>query len=156
MLFWTNRLRSSINPKIRLFLYCITVTYCQVLFYFLLGVFDMKHQKHSRHEGGGHAHHIKEFKRKFFVCLVLTIPVLLLSEMIQSWFGFTISIPLQKEVLFFLSLIVYLYGGLPFLRGMYQELKKRQPGMMTLIGTAISVAFFYLSLIHIWRCRRRG
>lgn len=103
----------------------------------------MKHQKHSRHEGGGHAHHIKEFKRKFFVCLVLTIPVLLLSEMIQSWFGFTISIPLQKEVLFFLSLIVYLYGGLPFLRGMYQELKKRQPGMMTLVGTAISVAFFY-------------
>jgi Cu2+-exporting ATPase len=63
--------------------------------------------------------------------------------MIQNWLGFTISIPLQKETLFFLSLIVYGYGGLPFLRGMYKELKKRQPGMMTLIGTAISVAFFY-------------
>ena len=103
----------------------------------------MKHQNHSQHENGGHAHHIIEFKKKFFVCLILTIPILLLSEMIQNWFGFTITIPLQKEVLFFLSLIVYGYGGLPFLRGMYQELKKRQPGMMTLIGTAISVAFFY-------------
>jgi Cu2+-exporting ATPase len=103
----------------------------------------MQHQNHSQHEGGGHAHHIQEFKRKFFVCLVLTVPILLLSEMIQNWFGFTITIPLQKEVLFFLSLIVYGYGGMPFLRGMYQELKKRQPGMMTLIGTAISVAFFY-------------
>jgi P-type Cu2+ transporter len=103
----------------------------------------MQHQKHMQHEGNGHAHHIKEFKRKLFVCLVLTVPILLLSEMIQSWFGFTVTIPLQKEVLFFLSLIVYGYGGMPFLRGMYQELKKRQPGMMTLIGTAISVAFFY-------------
>lgn len=103
----------------------------------------MKHQNHSKHEGGGHARHIEEFKRKFFVCLVLTVPILLLSEMIQNWFGFTLTIPLQKEALFFLSLIVYGYGGLPFLRGMYQELKKRQPGMMTLIGMAISVAFFY-------------
>ena len=103
----------------------------------------MKHQNHSQHENGGHAHHIEEFKKKFVICLILTIPILLLSEMIQNWFGFTITIPLQKQVLFLLSLIVYVNGGMPFLRGMYQELKKRQPGMMTLIGTAISVAFFY-------------
>ena len=103
----------------------------------------MKHQNHSQHEGGSHAHHIKQFKNKLLVCIVLTIPILLLSEMIQNWFGFIISIPLQKEVLFVLSLAVYGYGGLPFLRGLYQELKKGQPGMMTLIGTAISVAFFY-------------
>ena len=103
----------------------------------------MKHQNHSKHEGGGHARHIEEFKRKFFVCLILTVPILLLSEMIQNWFGFTLTVPLQKEALFFLSLIVYGYGGLPFLKGMYRELKKRQPGMMTLIGMAISVAFFY-------------
>ena len=103
----------------------------------------MKHQNHSQHENGGHAHHIEEFKKKFVICLILTIPILLLSEMIQNWFGFTITIPLQKQVLFLISLIVYVNGGMPFLRGMYQELKKRQPGMMTLIGTAISVAFFY-------------
>jgi len=63
--------------------------------------------------------------------------------MIQNWFGFTLQIPFQKEILFILSLFVYLYGGWPFLKGMSQELKKRQPGMMTLIGSAISVAFFY-------------
>jgi Cu2+-exporting ATPase len=55
----------------------------------------------------------------------------------------TLEIPLQKEILFFLLLIVYVYGGLPFLRGMVQQIKKRQPGMMTLIGTAISVIFFF-------------
>jgi len=91
-----------------------------------------------------HAHHMKEFQRKFWISLVFTVPILLLSEMIQMWFGLTwIRIPLQKEVLFLLSLFVYAYGGLPFLKGLVQEIKARQPGMMTLIGTAISVAFFY-------------
>lgn len=102
----------------------------------------MEHRRHKkdRHD---HSRHMEQFKRKFWVSLILTIPVLLLSEMIQTWFGFTIKIAFQKEVLFLLSLAVYLYGGWPFLRGMFQEIKKRQPGMMTLIGTAISVAFFY-------------
>ena len=103
----------------------------------------MKHQNHNQRKEGGHAHHIQEFRKKFVVCVVLTIPILLLSEMIQNWFGFSIIIPFQMEILFVLSLIVYAYGGLPFLRGMFKELQKRQPGMMTLIGTAISVAFFY-------------
>jgi Cu2+-exporting ATPase len=92
---------------------------------------------------GHHAHHIEVFKRKLVFSVFLTIPILLLSEMIQEWFGFVLNIPFQKEVLFFLSLLVYVYGGLPFLRGMVQEIRDRQPGMMTLIGTAISVAFFY-------------
>jgi Cu2+-exporting ATPase len=86
---------------------------------------------------------MEQFKRKFWVSLVFTVPILLLSEMIQTWFGFVIQIPLQREVLFLLSLFVYLYGGWPFLKGMLQEIGKRQPGMMTLIGSAISVAFFY-------------
>jgi len=90
-----------------------------------------------------HAHHMKEFQRKFWVSLVFTVPTLLLSETIQTWFGFKLDIPFQKEVLFLLSLIIYAYGGQPFLRGMLQEVRDRQPGMMTLIGTAISVAFFY-------------
>jgi len=103
----------------------------------------MNHQKQTKHDSGGHAHHIMEFKRKFWVSLILTIPILILSELIQTWFSFTLTIPYQKEVVFFLSLIIYVYGGLPFLKGMAQEIKKRQPGMMTLIGVAISVAFFY-------------
>ena len=74
---------------------------------------------------------------------MLTIPILLLSEMIQTWFNFSLEIPFQKLVLFILSSIVYLYGGWPFIKGMAQEIKTRQLGMMTLIGTAISVAFFY-------------
>jgi Cu2+-exporting ATPase len=87
---------------------------------------------------------MQEFKKKFWVSLILTIPILLLSEMIQMWLNLTwIKIPFQKEVLFFLSIIVYLYGGWPFLKGLFQEVKAKQPGMMTLIGTAISVAFFY-------------
>lgn len=91
-----------------------------------------------------HAHHMQEFKKRFWVSLVLTIPILLLSEMIQIWFNLQwIRIPFQKEVLFLLSIIIYFYGGWPFLKGLVQEIKSRQPGMMTLIGTAISVAFLY-------------
>ncbi len=104
---------------------------------------EMRKQSHNKHSHQDHAHHIEEFKRRFWFSLILTIPILLLSEMIQMWFNFSLKIPFQKEVLFLLSFVVYLYGGWPFIKGMVQELKNRQPGMMTLIGTAISVAFFY-------------
>ncbi|MEM3579697.1 MAG: copper-translocating P-type ATPase [Candidatus Bathyarchaeia archaeon] len=91
-----------------------------------------------------HAHHVEEFKQRFWVSLALTVPILLLSEMIQMWLSLEwIKIPYQKEVLSLLSIIVYLYGGWPFLKGLYQEVKARQPGMMTLIGMAVSVAMFY-------------
>jgi Cu2+-exporting ATPase len=84
------------------------------------------------------------FKRKFWISLVLTIPILLLSETIQTWLNLTwIKIPYQPEIMLILSTIIYAYGGLPFLQGMVEEIRSRQPGMMTLIGTAISVAFFY-------------
>ena len=105
--------------------------------------YRMNHQSHKAHSHQGHTQHIEEFKRKFWVSLMLTIPILLLSEMIQMWFGFSLEIPFQKHVVFLLSLIVYAYGGWPFLKGIVREIEKRQPGMMTLIGTAISVAFFY-------------
>jgi Cu2+-exporting ATPase len=87
--------------------------------------------------------HTGMFKKRFFVCLAFTIPVLLLSEAIQSWFHYTLSIPYQAYALLILAVIIYVYGGWPFLKGLTQELRKFQPGMMTLIGTAISVAFFY-------------
>ncbi|MEJ5326781.1 MAG: copper-translocating P-type ATPase [Candidatus Bathyarchaeia archaeon] len=91
-----------------------------------------------------HVHHMQMFKRKFWFSLALTVPVLLLSETIQSWLGLTwIVVPYQRENLLVLSAIIYVYGGLPFLQGMVEEVKRRQPGMMTLIGMAISVAFFY-------------
>jgi Cu2+-exporting ATPase len=103
------------------------------------------HSMHGgmKHEASGHMMHTGMFKRRFFVCLILTIPVLLLSEAIQTWFQFTITFPYQDYVLLFLALIIYVYGGWPFLKGLTQELRKLQPGMMTLISTAISVAFFF-------------
>ena len=100
---------------------------------------DTDHTRKAHHP----AKHIKEFKKKFWISLILTVPILLLSEVIQSWFGFRLIIPFQKEILLILSSIIYFYGGSPFLRGSLKELKNRQPGMMTLIATAISVAFFY-------------
>ncbi len=84
----------------------------------------MNHKKQSKHGMGSHAHHIEEFKRKFWISLALTIPILLLSELIQTWFSFTLTIPYQQEVVFLLSVIIYGYGGLPFLKGMVQEIKK--------------------------------
>lgn len=87
---------------------------------------------------------MQQFKNRFFISIAFTIPILLLSEMIQTWFNLTwIQLPFQKQFLFALSLIVYIYGGWPFLKGLVQEIKTRQPGMMTLISTAISVSFFY-------------
>ncbi|WP_428082773.1 copper-translocating P-type ATPase [Candidatus Hadarchaeum sp.] len=105
----------------------------------------MQHHFHGspEHMGHGHAHHLSDFKRRFLVSLVLTVPVLLLSEMIQMWFGFTLSIPYQGLVLLLISVPIYIYGGWPFLSGLVDEIRSRQPGMMTLIGMAISVAFFY-------------
>ena len=91
----------------------------------------------------GHMMHTGMFKKRFFVCLAFTIPVLLLSETIQTWFNFTISIPYQAYILLVLAVIIYVYGGWPFLKGMTEEVRKLQPGMMTLVGTAISVAFFF-------------
>ncbi len=95
------------------------------------------------HEKHDHSSHIEDFKRRFKISLVLTIPVLIFSETIQNWFGFSLTIPFQKEILLLLSSVIYFYGGYPFLKGLISEIKERQPGMMTLIGTAISVAFIY-------------
>lgn len=109
----------------------------------------MDHKMHSqtmqgmKHEPSGHMMHTGMFKRRFFVCLAFTIPVLLLSETIQTWFHFTVTILYQAYILLVLAAIIYVYGGWPFLKGLTEELRKLQPGMMTLIGTAISVAFFF-------------
>lgn len=96
--------------------------------------------------GGGHESHssgIADFKKRFYVVLVLTIPVMLLSEMIQHWLNIHISFPGSKYILLGLSSIVFFYGGWPFLKGLVGEIRVKNPGMMTLIGFAISVAYIY-------------
>ena len=100
---------------------------------------------HSEHTGHDHGAMVADFRRRFWVTLVLTPPVLLLSPMIQHWLGLakTLAFPGDGLVLFGLSTIVYVYGGWPFLTGFTSELRKGQPGMMTLIALAISAAYFF-------------
>ncbi|MGQ9706376.1 MAG: copper-translocating P-type ATPase [bacterium] len=100
------------------------------------------HESHT-HAHHDHSHHIADFKRRFWVSLVLTLPILALSEMIQMWLHFRIAFPFQGYILLILSAVVYLYGGSPFIKGTFDEVRARTPGMMTLIGTAITIAFFY-------------
>jgi len=106
----------------------------------------MKEQGHEGHGQGGHAHHagmIDEFKRRFYVALVLTIPIMALSPMIQHWLNLDWNFPGSGYVLLALSSIVYFYGGSPFLKGLISEVKARSLGMMTLVGVAITVAYVY-------------
>jgi P-type Cu2+ transporter len=96
----------------------------------------------------GHSDHaamVDDFRRRFWVALVLTPPILALSPMIQHWLGVEDALSFRGDglVLFALSTVVYVYGGWPFLSGFTSELRKGKPGMMTLIALAISVAYFY-------------
>lgn len=94
--------------------------------------------EHETHSSG-----IADFKKRFYVVLVLTVPIMLLSEMIQHWLNIHISFPGSKYILLFLSSIVFFYGGWPFLKGLVGEMRARNPGMMTLVAFAISVAYIY-------------
>ena len=94
----------------------------------------------------GQDHHkmmIADFKKRFYVVLILTIPIMLLSAMIQIFLGVNWHFADSSYILFALSTVVFIYGGWPFLKGLVTELKGKNPGMMTLIGFAISVAYIY-------------
>ena len=100
---------------------------------------------HSRHEG----HQVADFRRRFWISLLVTIPVLALSPSIQSFAGVgeALRFPGDQYVLFILASFVYFYGGYPFLKGIVTELRARLPGMMTLIAVAISTAYLYSTAI---------
>ncbi|MBX3419050.1 MAG: heavy metal translocating P-type ATPase [Pirellulaceae bacterium] len=84
------------------------------------------------------------FRNKFWISLVLSVPTVIWSEMIQEWFGYSAPVfPGSAHVPTFFGTIVYAYGGWVFLRGAWRELAERLPGMMTLISLAITVAFVY-------------
>ncbi len=113
------------------------------------------HKDHSAHKehGGHHDHsgHETMFRSRFWICLLLSIPVIIYSPAIQGWFSYTAPAFLGSQLIIpVLSTIIFFYGGLPFLKMARWELRDRQPGMMTLIALAISVAYFYSMATLIW------
>tara|TARA_R110001583_G_scaffold9203_3_gene43605 strand:- start:2807 stop:4975 length:2169 start_codon:yes stop_codon:yes gene_type:complete len=113
---------------------------------------DHSKMDHSGHDGNapmgttGHDHHkmmVKDFRKRFWVSLIITIPILFLSPMIQEFFGYDFLLPGNPYILFALSTFIYFWGAWPFLKGFYGEMKTKGAGMMTLISMAISVAYFY-------------
>lgn len=107
---------------------------------------DDGQNEHEGHEGHGEDHHkhmMQDFKRRFWISLAIAIPILALSEMIQDWFGYELEFTGSNYVLGGLGLLIYFYGGWPFLKGLKNEVKDKSPGMMTLIGVAITVAWAY-------------
>ena len=113
------------------------------------------HPAPSAGSGGGHAgghdhgQMIADFRRRFWVSLALTVPVLALTPMIRRMLGVerAWAFPGDGFVLLALASVIYFYGGWPFLRGMFDELRRFRPGMMTLVALAISVAYFYSAAV---------
>lgn len=107
--------------------------------------------KAPNHKGhaGHHEHMIEDFRKRFFVSLVITLPIVILSPMIQHWLGLgeKLAFTGSNYVLFAFSSVVFIYGGYPFLKGLFDEMKVLRPGMMTLIAIAISVAYVYSSVV---------
>jgi P-type Cu2+ transporter len=124
------------------------------------------HAGHANHGGHGnhaghsdHADHATMFRNRFWVALVLTIPILVWAESLQHWFGYTAPVfPGSDLISPVLGTVVFAYGGWPFLTGAVSELRARQPGMMLLVGMAITVAFAsslattvgFIDLVDFW------
>ncbi|MDZ7693831.1 MAG: heavy metal translocating P-type ATPase [Balneolaceae bacterium] len=111
------------------------------------------HSQHDQGDPGGHSHRehhkqmVQDFKFRFWWVLALTLPILALSPMIQHFLGVDWRFSGDSWILAALSTVVFFFGGWPFLSGLVDELKKKQPGMMTLIGLAISIAYFYSTAV---------
>ncbi|MCP4622848.1 MAG: heavy metal translocating P-type ATPase [bacterium] len=114
-----------------------------------------EHKDHAEHkEHAGHADHTNHeimFRDRFWICLVLSIPVIIYSPAIQGWFGYSApSFAGSQFITPVLSTIIFFYGGLPFLRMSTWELRSRKPAMMTLISLAITVAYVYSMATLVW------
>lgn len=119
---------------------------------------DSSNQTHAGHDMHGsassqaseHAGHVDHsghedmFRRRFWVSLLLSIPILLYTPMLQMWFGFTMPAFVGSQwITLLFAVIVFVYGGVPFIQMAVPEIRNRQPGMMLLISLAISVSFIY-------------
>jgi Cu2+-exporting ATPase len=101
----------------------------------------MGHMDHGAMGHAGHGDMVAQFRSKFWLSLVLAIPVVIFSSMIGAIFGYRIDFPGSVWISPIIGTVIFVYGGAPFLTGAVRELRRRQPGMMTLIAMAISVAF---------------
>src|SRR5699024_3687737 len=109
-----------------------------------------KHSSDSQQEHHDHhAHMLEDFKKRFWISIIVTIPILLLSHMLQDLVGLGQTLRFSGDLYlsFVLSTFVFVYGGWPFLKGLIQEIRKKEPGMMTLIGIAITVAYVYSTVV---------
>ncbi len=112
-----------------------------------------EHERHDlssqRRDGfDKHAgHHTENFLQRFWICLLLTVPVLALSHMVQDWLGVHWRFDGDQYVLLLLSSIIYFYGGWPFLTGLVREVKFKALGMMTLVAVAITTAYLYSAAV---------
>ena len=113
------------------------------------GVADSAHNGHHKGHDEHHAHMVADFRKRFWISILFTLPILVLSPMIQTFLGVreTVRFPGDSYVLFILASIVFFYGGWPFLKGLFDELGKKQPGMMTLIAVATSTAYSYSTAV---------
>ncbi|MBT4308843.1 MAG: heavy metal translocating P-type ATPase, partial [Anaerolineae bacterium] len=108
---------------------------------------DQSSHKEGQDEHAGHTDHgghEQMFRQRFWISSLISIPVLLYSPSIQNWLGFSMPIfPGSDLITPLLAVIIFFYGGLPFLKMAVPEINNRKPGMMTLISLAIGVAFIY-------------
>src|SRR5688572_31225792 len=100
---------------------------------------NVKTTGHDKHAG----HHTEDFLKRFIICVILTVPVLALSQMIGHWSGIQFEFNGDRHVLALLYTFIFIYGGYPFLKGLVDEIKSNAVGMMTLIGIAITVSWAY-------------
>jgi Cu2+-exporting ATPase len=104
---------------------------------------------HGMSESEHHIMMIADFRRRFWISLILTIPILALSPLVRKFIGLenVLSFSGDSYVLFVLSSAVYFYGGWPFLKGIFEEMRSKSPAMMTLIALAITTAYVYSSAV---------
>src|SRR6056297_2360118 len=104
---------------------------------------EHSHHDHTQH----HRMMIRDFRKRFYITLVLSVPVLALSQLVQQFVGYSLEFNGDSIFVFVLATAIFVYGGWPFLKGLVDELKSKAPGMMTLIGLAITVAYVYSAAV---------
>ncbi|MDX2135780.1 MAG: copper-translocating P-type ATPase [Saprospiraceae bacterium] len=108
---------------------------------------SVEQTRHAHHAAHDHSVMIGDFRRRLWICLALTVPVVAISPMFQHAVGYRFDFPGRGLVSFVLASVIFFYGGKPFFTGLLDETRRRSPGMMTLIGIAIAVAYLYSTAV---------